>query len=150
MPITVLTVSICFRNIKTHINFSCSIIFSTVARPNDEVRHPCAANPCGANAQCTERNGAGACKCLPDYFGDPYGGCRPQCVANSDCPSHFACVNNKCKDPCPGVCAQNAECHVSNHAPQCTCVNGFVGNPFTGCHKEPPSKNFTVRSSLLI
>lgn len=87
---------------------------------------------------------------MPDYVGDPYGGCRPQCVANSDCPSHFACLNNKCKDPCPGVCGQSAECHVSNHAPQCTCMNGFVGNPFSGCHKEPPSKKFLYQSSIFI
>lgn len=121
-----------------------SLIFSTVTPPRDEIQHPCAANPCGANAVCTERNGAGACKCLPDYFGDPYSGCRPECVANSDCPSHFACLNNKCKDPCPGVCALNAECHVVHHAPQCSCMIGYVGNPLTGCHREveqpPPSK----------
>lgn len=118
------------------------IFLQTVTPQRDE--HPCAANPCGANAVCTERGGAGACKCLPDYFGDPYSGCRPQCVTNSECPSHYACLNNKCKDPCPGVCAFNAECRVINHSPQCNCMIGYVGNPLTGCHKEeplpPPSK----------
>lgn len=124
--------------------------FQTVTPQRDE--HPCAANPCGANAVCIERSGAGACKCLPDYFGDPYGGCRPQCVTNSDCPSHYACLNNKCKDPCNSVCALNAECRVINHSPQCNCMIGYVGNPLIGCHKEervPPSKIAQIENNLI-
>lgn len=120
-------------------------IFKTVTPPRDEVRQPCVPSPCGANAVCKERNGAGACQCLPDYFGDPYSGCRPECVTNNDCPSHRACLNNKCKDPCPGVCAHNAECRVVNHSPQCNCLVGFTGNPLVGCHTIehiPPSKMF--------
>lgn len=69
---------------------------------------PCANSPCGANAICKERNGVGSCACLPEYFGDPYTGCRPECVQNSECDQTKACVNNKCKDPCPGVCPVNA------------------------------------------
>lgn len=120
-------------------------LFSTVI---EEVKRPCAPNPCGANAECIEKSGAGACKCLPEYFGDPYSGCRPECILNTDCPSHFACLNNKCKDPCPGVCALNTECRVSNHVPTCHCKIGYVGNPFTGCHIEeqpPPSKKSSKR-----
>lgn len=82
---------------------------------------------------------------MPEYFGDPYSGCRPQCVINSECPSHLACLNNKCKDPCPGVCALNAECRVINNVPTCHCMIGYVGNPLTRCHIEepsPPSKEF--------
>lgn len=40
----------------------------------------------------------------------------------------------KCKDPCVGSCGLNTECHVFNHIPQCTCLQGFVGNPFVSCH----------------
>lgn len=69
---------------------------------------PCEPSPCGANAVCKERNGVGSCACLPEYFGDPYTGCRPECVQNSECDQSKACVNNKCKDPCPGVCPVNA------------------------------------------
>lgn len=69
---------------------------------------PCANSPCGANANCKERNGVGSCACLPEYFGDPYTGCRPECVQNSECDQARACVNNKCIDPCPGVCPPNA------------------------------------------
>lgn len=69
---------------------------------------PCANSPCGANAVCKERNGVGSCACLPEYYGDPYTGCRPECVQNSECDQTRACVNNKCVDPCPGVCPPNA------------------------------------------
>jgi len=40
---------------------------------------------------------------------------------------------NKCRDPCPGTCGQNAECHVVNHLPVCTCLNGYNGDPFKYC-----------------
>lgn len=109
----------------------------------DEVLQPCNPSPCGANAVCKELNGAGSCSCLPEYFGDPYSGCRPECVTNNDCPSDRACLNNKCKDPCPGVCGQNAQCQVTKHTPSCTCLEGYTGNPFSACHEPPPppSKN---------
>lgn len=94
---------------------------------------PCNPNPCGANAECREQNRAGACSCLPDYFGNPYEGCRPECVVNSDCPSSRSCQQNKCVDPCPGVCGQNARCQVINHAPNCICLSGYVGDPFQFC-----------------
>jgi hypothetical protein len=68
----------------------------------EERLDPCNPSPCGDNARCTERNGAGACTCLPEYFGDPYTGCRPECLLNQDCPQTRACVRNKCVDPCPG------------------------------------------------
>lgn len=102
-----------------------------------EIATPCSPSPCGANAKCTERNGAGACKCLPEYFGDPYLECRPECVLNSDCSRNTACVNNKCKDPCPGVCGNNAECYVANHSPSCSCFSGYTGNPSVACYEIP-------------
>lgn len=74
---------------------------------SDEV-NPCSPSPCGANAVCKERNNVGSCLCLPEYFGDPYTGCRPECVQNSECDRTKACINNRCKDPCPGVCGINA------------------------------------------
>ena len=105
---------------------------------------PCNPSPCGANAVCKERNGAGSCVCLPEYFGDPYTGCRPECVINSDCDRSKACVNNKCKDPCPGTCGINAECHVVNHAPSCSCLPGYIGDPNSACHRPPQSKNILL------
>lgn len=104
-----------------------------IVKPTDEPRNPCNPSPCGSNAVCKERNGAGSCTCLPEYFGDPYTGCRPECVQNTDCVKTKACINNKCKDPCPGVCGVNAECQVINHAPTCLCINGYTGDPSSNC-----------------
>jgi len=108
----------------------------------EEVPNPCQPSPCGTNAVCTQRNGAGACSCIPDYQGNPYEGCRPECVLSSDCPTDRACVRNKCEDPCPGVCGQFAQCTVINHIPTCTCIPGYVGNPFASCTPQPSPRKF--------
>lgn len=101
---------------------------------------PCQPSPCGANAQCRVQNTAGACICLPEYIGNPYEGCRPECVLSSDCPSNKACMRNKCLDPCPGTCGQNANCQVINHSPSCTCIPGYTGDPFRFCNLPPPER----------
>jgi len=106
---------------------------------------PCVPTPCGSNAVCREQNGAGSCSCLPDYVGNPYESCRPECVLNTDCPSNRACVRNKCQDPCPGTCGQNADCQVVNHLPSCTCRPGYSGDPFRFCNNLPPQrKSYTI------
>lgn len=118
-----------------NIEHNLNIIFSVISvDPIQEDLNPCQPSPCGANAVCRERNNAGSCSCLPQYFGDPYSGCRPECVTNSDCDRRKACANNKCKDPCPGVCGINAECTVHNHAPICACSNGYTGDASRSCH----------------
>lgn len=89
----------------------------------------CATSPCGANAECNN----GVCHCISEYFGDPYVGCRPECVTSSDCPRDKACLRNKCIDPCPGTCGQNAKCEVFNHIPNCVCPQFTTGNPFFSC-----------------
>ena len=68
-----------------------------------EPSNPCYPSPCGPNARCQERNGAGACTCLPEYFGNPYTGCYPECVTDNDCSLEKACTQSKCRDPCPGT-----------------------------------------------
>lgn len=94
---------------------------------------PCNPSPCGPNAQCDN----GICTCLAEYQGDPYVGCRPECVLNNDCSRNLACINNKCRDPCPGTCGQNALCTTINHIPTCTCLEGYQGNAFVLCTKIP-------------
>lgn len=106
----------------------------------EEIPTPCTPSPCGINAVCKERNGAGSCSCIPEYSGNPYVECRPECVLNTDCPRNRACVNNKCVDPCPGTCGLNAECRVVNHSPTCTCLPGYIGNALSACNLPPPSK----------
>ena len=105
-----------------------------------EIINPCNPSPCGSNAICQERNRAGSCQCIPDYFGDPYVACRPECVVNSDCPSNKACQQLHCIDPCPGTCGVNAICRVQNHIPTCTCIEGYIGDPFTACRRKPIRK----------
>ena len=70
---------------------------------------------------------------MPNYFGDPYVNCRPECVQSSECPSTKACVNMRCIDPCLGTCGLNSECRVHNHSPYCSCSPGYTGNPSQAC-----------------
>lgn len=124
-----------------------TILFSYLVYEHPEIPTPCEPSPCGANAVCKERNGAGSCACLPEYYGDPYNYCKPECIVNTDCDRSKACFNQKCKDPCPGVCGNNAECHVVNHSPSCICYPGYTGNPLTGCHEPPKSIHFSLTHS---
>lgn len=100
-----------------------------VLAPEPPKRDPCNPSPCGPNALCSD----GICTCLPEYQGDPYRGCRPECILNNDCPRDRACIRSKCVDPCPGTCGQNAECNVINHIPSCTCIEEYEGNAFILC-----------------
>lgn len=96
--------------------------------------NPCNPSPCGDNAECKIIGDYHACSCLPSMRGVPPN-CRPECVSNSDCPNHQACINNKCVDPCPGSCGINSECSVRNHSPICSCLTGYTGDAFRMCEK---------------
>ncbi len=98
---------------------------------------PCDPNPCGVNAECIPVGHRGDCRCLPDYYGDPYVRCQPQCTTNRDCAPNLACVNLKCVDPCPGSCGIKASCKVVNHAANCYCDPGYTGDPYRGCRVTP-------------
>lgn len=101
---------------------------------------PCSVSQCGANAKCEERNGAITCKCLPNYFGNPFIACHLECVQNSDCDLSKACTNNKCVNPCNGACGSGASCDVINHYPVCFCDRGLKGDPFVYCQPQTDSK----------
>ena len=73
------------------------------------------------------------CECVNDYIGNPYEGCRPECVGNSECPANRACIRQKCADPCPGTCGTEAICTIHNHIPICSCPPGYSGNAFEQC-----------------
>lgn len=111
-----------------------------------EIYRPCNPSPCGANAICSERNGAGSCTCMQDYFGDPYISCRPECIQNSDCDRSRACVNKKCVDPCPGSCGLNADCIVRFHSPHCQCYDGYSGDARQICSIIEISKSRNIFS----
>jgi hypothetical protein len=105
-----------------------------------EIYRPCSPSPCGANALCNERDGAGSCTCMKNFFGDPYISCRPECIQNSDCDRSKACENTKCVDPCIGSCGLNAECRVLFHTPQCHCKYGYTGDATQICYTVAISK----------
>lgn len=121
-----------------------------------EIPTPCSPSPCGTNTVCKERNGVGSCSCLPEYFGDPYVGCRPECLSNNDCARDKACIQNKCKNPCPGICGVNAYCQTLNHNPSCSCNEGYTGDPLRSCHTIPQkprkrkAQSFTCKSYKFI
>jgi hypothetical protein len=112
-----------------------------------QVYTPCSPNPCSINAICREQNGAGACICEENYIGDPYSpnGCRPECILDSDCPSHLACLQNKCRDPCPGSCAPFAICQVISHSPSCTCDVGYTGDGFRYCNVQRDERKISFK-----
>lgn len=100
-------------------------------------QNPCMPSPCGPFANCViNLDGSPSCKCLSSYIGNPPN-CHPECIINDDCSYKLACINKKCVDPCPGSCGLNAECHVIKHIPSCTCIDNYLGDPFTICNLKP-------------
>lgn len=110
--------------------------------------NPCQPSPCGPNAQCQVVNDAPSCSCMPEFIGTPPN-CRPECISNSECPSQMACINRKCRDPCPESCYSLANCHVVNHVSICSCPAGYTGDPFVQC-AIMPSKFITLTIFLSI
>lgn len=97
--------------------------------------NPCQPSPCGPNSNCRTISQHAVCSCISHYIGAPPN-CRPECVVSSECSQDKSCVNQKCKDPCPGTCGINARCQVVNHNPICSCNNGYNGDPFVRCILE--------------
>lgn len=110
----------------------CNISSISAAAPQD----PCSPSPCGPNSVCRINNGLAVCSCQTGFIGGPPS-CRPECVVSVECPLTQACLNNKCQDPCPGTCGQNARCQVVNHNPICSCAAGNTGDPFRQCFPVP-------------
>lgn len=105
------------------------------------VLNPCIPSPCGPNSECRDIGDLPSCSCMQDYIGNPPN-CRAECNIHSDCSTDKACIRQKCKDPCPGSCGNNAECSVFNHIPACSCLHGFTGDPYTNCYpKITPCKD---------
>lgn len=109
----------------------------------EEIRDPCNPTPCGPFSDCRNFNNMPSCTCLPNYLGTPPN-CRPECTINSDCPSDKACIRTKCVDPCQGACGISAMCTVFNHRPNCLCIDGYIGDPFSSCNPSPPPCNAMV------
>lgn len=111
-------------------------LLETVTQPLQPSGNPCVPSPCGSNSVCKVIDNHAACSCLPNYIGRSPN-CRPECSINSECPGNLACLNEKCRDPCPGSCGIATTCIVLNHSPICQCEIGFTGDPFVGCSAIP-------------
>lgn len=96
---------------------------------------PCSKIQCGVNAICQDVDNKALCSCLPDFYGDPTKECKPECLMNSDCSPHEACINRKCTDPCQqsNICGLNAICLCSDHTVSCLCPDGYMGDPLIQC-----------------
>lgn len=129
---------------KLTILLHCRFIGEVIQEPSSD---PCVPSPCGLNAQCKTIGESPSCSCLPEFTGSPPN-CRPECISNTECPNHLACINQKCKDPCPGVCGTNSECRVVSHTPNCVCIVGYVGDPFSGCILPPSKLTFLLLPKL--
>ena len=118
------------------------MMFSAPKPIEPVVTDPCEGDPCGRYAQCRNMEGVAACSCLPGYVGTPPN-CRPECVIHSECPSNKACINEKCRDPCPGACGAYAECSVIQHNAVCRCQHGYEGDAFSACRRITTSEYST-------
>lgn len=117
-------------------------------------QNPCVPSPCGPYSSCQIVNNAPSCSCQPQYIGSPPN-CRPECISNSECTNNQACLNEKCRDPCPGSCGANAECRVVSHTPNCMCISPFSGDPFVQClllpskfHKLKSFENYWINTKI--
>ena len=99
---------------------------------------------------CKEQNGVGSCFCPSQYIGNPYEGCRPECIINSDCHANLACIGYKCQNPCLGMCSgRNSYCQVVSHLPICSCLPGSIGDPFVSCsYDQESSKSKSIEKNM--
>lgn len=112
---------------------------------------PCSPNPCDTNTPCdTYGNQFAICDACVGSSAVNNPACRPECVFNSDCAFNKACIRNKCKDPCPGSCGDNALCSVYHHDPICHCKEGFEGNPYEYCKPTTNRKYSKLRNVIAV
>ncbi|XP_022241755.1 fibropellin-1-like [Limulus polyphemus] len=112
----------------------------------------CKEKQCGPNAECIASNHQAQCKCKSNFEGDGDNvieGCKPvdKCKTNGDCPDKDICKLNQngikdCISACLGTpCGPNTVCAAVRHRAQCTCENGYTGDPYKlniGCTPIPP------------
>ncbi len=87
---------------------------------------------CPSGKDCQVLNHKATCVCIE--------GCNPSvsiCLKDRGCPSHQACVNFQCKNPCDDItCPDNTPCEVENHKAVCKfCPEGFIIDANYGCIK---------------
>ncbi|XP_047739045.1 uncharacterized protein LOC108675679 isoform X3 [Hyalella azteca] len=90
----------------------------------------CSVTPCSEGSECRAVADHSAVCTLTRPIG-----VIPECIVDTDCLDHQACVDTGCRDAClaNNPCAPNAVCKGENHRPQCYCPPGYVGNPHVSC-----------------
>ena len=86
-----------------------------------------------------------SCICPPDFEMGPDGVCIPilECTVDDECadPKYCELSNNTCSDPCvKWPCGPNAYGTPTGHRCICKRIEGYIGNPITGCSKFCPVK----------
>lgn len=106
---------------------------------NSKCLNPCVSRHslCSANKTCEVYDHKPVCICMKD--------CNPSisiCLRDSGCPSHQACRNYQCINPCDTAsCADNSPCFVEDHKPICKfCPSGFIADARNGCQKGKITK----------
>ena len=123
-----------------YVILSCSSMLHLSAIEPVIEEDPCVPNPCGPYSNPPRRNGDRCdCSCQIGMIGSPPN-CHPECIFNNDCPTELACKNQRCVDPCPGLCGIHATCRVRSHIPICVCNKGYQGDPFTQCRRITSKK----------
>ena len=97
---------------------------------------------CLSNERCSDRFCVPVCRQDSDCRSGELcssGMCQIGCRADLDCPESQACLNSQCSDPCQisAVCGTNTNCRVINHRPECSCLDGLVGNAKVACRYAP-------------
>lgn len=70
----------------------------------------------------------------------------PECTTDSDCPSQYACINQRCQNPCiiSVLCSPDQECHVQDTVPyktvMCQCRQDTIAT--IDGHCKPIGKLF--------
>lgn len=125
-----------FKYITSYIYYFHILIYFCGIEPPADPIDPCYPSPCGPYSKCRVTGATAACTCLPNYIGRPPN-CKPECMINEECAGNLACLQERCRDPCPGSCGNNAICSVIKHSPICHCIDGYTGDPFSGCTPVP-------------
>lgn len=61
-----------------------------------------------------------------------------ECTIDDECLANTSCIQNQCLDPCTSFsCKANAKCSVTEHRPECSCLEGYIGDPNKGCRPLP-------------